>query len=108
MMPRYLWLLTQKIDTNALPVPPLGAAQDRRALSRGFENGPAQAELAAQASRVVENLKQGMITNAPPDREIIALIAYLQRLGTDIKVAPPAPAVAPKTAQLNSTTEARN
>ena len=31
-----------------------------------------------------------------PDREIVALIAYLQRLGTDIKVAPPAdpPAVA--------------
>jgi hypothetical protein len=48
---------------------------------------------------------------AEPDREIIALIAYLQRLGTDIKVAPPAPApvptptqtapTSPRTAQLN-------
>jgi cytochrome c oxidase cbb3-type subunit I/II len=37
----------------------------------------------------------GAITNAPADREIIALIAYLQRLGTDIKAAP---AAAPKTA----------
>ena len=33
------------------------------------------------------NLKQGSIT-AEPDKEIVALIAYLQRLGTDIKSAP--------------------
>jgi len=31
----------------------------------------------------------GGVTNAPADREIIAVIAYLQRLGTDIKVAAP-------------------
>ncbi len=38
-------------------------------------------------TKVVANLKQGSV-NAEPDREIIALIAYLQRLGTDIKSAP--------------------
>ena len=37
--------------------------------------------------RSCSNLKVGMV-EAQPDREIIALIAYLQRLGTDIKAAP--------------------
>ena len=37
------------------------------------------------------------------EEEIVALTAYLQRLGTDIKAAPP-PA-SPKTAQLNSPTK---
>jgi cbb3-type cytochrome oxidase cytochrome c subunit len=32
----------------------------------------------------------GSVTNAPADREIVALIAYLQRLGKDIKAAPQA------------------
>jgi cytochrome c oxidase cbb3-type subunit I/II len=53
----------------------------------GFENGPAQKDLDAQAAKVVANLKLGSIT-AAPDTEIVALIAYLQRLGTDIKSAP--------------------
>jgi cbb3-type cytochrome oxidase cytochrome c subunit len=46
---------------------------------------------------VVANLATGSIANAPADREIIALIAYLQRLGTDIKNAP-APDTAPSNA----------
>ena len=50
----------------------------------GYENGPAQKELQAQALKVVENLKVGSVT-ARTNREIIAVIAYLQRLGTDIK-----------------------
>ena len=56
----------------------------------GYENGPAQKELEAQALKVVENLKVGSVT-ARTNREIIAVIAYLQRLGTDIKGAVPAP-----------------
>ena len=41
-------------------------------------------DLKAQAKAISENLKQ---TGAPveADREIIALIAYMQRLGTDIR-----------------------
>lgn len=57
----------------------------------GYENGPAQKEMDAQAAKVVANLKQGSITG-DPDKEIVALIAYLQRLGTDIKSAPVASA----------------
>jgi len=40
-----------------------------------------------QSKKVVINLSIGSITNAPADREIIAVIAYLQRLGSDIKAA---------------------
>ena len=86
-MPRYSWLLTQKLETDSLPAR-LGAL--RRVgvpYSEGFENGPAQKDLAAQADKIVAELKQGSVTTTP-DREIIALIAYLQRLGTDIKAAP--------------------
>jgi cytochrome c oxidase cbb3-type subunit I/II len=70
----------------------------------GYESGDAQKDLAAQSLKVVENLKQGMITNAPANTEIIALIAYLQRLGTDIKATPAtlAPGSVPTTAQADS------
>jgi len=44
----------------------------------------ANADLAAQGEKIAANLKKGGI-DAVADREIIALIAYLQRVGTDIK-----------------------
>jgi cytochrome c oxidase cbb3-type subunit I/II len=44
-------------------------------------------ELTAQAQAITERLKADEI-EVPADREIIAMIAYLQRLGTDIKVKP--------------------
>jgi cytochrome c oxidase cbb3-type subunit I/II len=117
IMPRYLWLLKQKLDTNALPARLAALRKVGVAYPPGYETQQAQKDLADQAARVVENLEQGSITNAPPDREIIALIAYLQRLGTDIKAragsAPiPAPtpsqATSPKTAQLTTPTGPRN
>ncbi len=86
LMPRYPWLLTQKIDTNALP-PRLSALRKVGVpYPAGYENTQAQADLVKQSQTIVANLRQGMITNAPANTEIIALIAYLQRLGTDIKV----------------------
>ena len=86
MMPRYPWLLTQKLDTNAV-APRLAALRKVGVpYPAGYENTQAQADLVKQSQTIVANLKQGMITNAPANTEIIALIAYLQRLGTDIKV----------------------
>ena len=52
----------------------------------GYES-KALNELKQQADKVAANLTTGQI-KAPPDGEIIAVIAYLQRLGTDIKSAP--------------------
>ena len=87
IMPRYPWLLTQKLDTSCLPSR-IGALRKVGVpYPAGYENGPAQKELAEQSTKVVFNLKTGMVT-AETNREIIAVIAYLQRLGTDIKAAP--------------------
>jgi cytochrome c oxidase cbb3-type subunit I/II len=61
----------------------------------------ASKNMAAQSQKVVANLALGSITNSPPDREIVAVIAYLQRLGTDIKAAPAAPAKTVASAQIN-------
>ncbi len=83
IMPRYSWLLTQKLDTDSLPARisalrkvgvPYPAQYEQRAL----------ADLKGQANRIVASLKTASI-NTDADKEIIAVIAYLQRLGTDIK-----------------------
>ena len=86
IMPRYSWLLSQKLDTSSLAarmkaLRKVGVPYTDQDITEAPKN------LAAQQARVVTNLKIGMV-NAPPDREIIALIAYLQRLGTDIKGSP--------------------
>ncbi|MBL9173786.1 MAG: cytochrome-c oxidase, cbb3-type subunit I [Verrucomicrobiales bacterium] len=90
IMPPYPWLYTQTLDTNALPARIAALRKVGVPYPPGFENGEAQKQLAAQAAKIVVNLRVGSITNAAPNAEIIGLIAYLQRLGTDIKSAPAA------------------
>jgi cytochrome c oxidase cbb3-type subunit I/II len=87
IMPRYSWLLTQPLDTTSLPSRLAALRRVGVPYPAGYENGPAQKDLQAQAEKVVANLKLGSV-KADSDKEIIALIAYLQRLGTDIKSAP--------------------
>jgi cytochrome c oxidase cbb3-type subunit I/II len=87
IMPRYSWLLTQQLEVDALPGRLAALRRVGVPYPVGYENGPAQKDLQAQAAQIVADLKQGSVT-AQPDREIIALIAYLQRLGTDIKAMP--------------------
>lgn len=87
VMPSYPWLLTRKLDTNSLPSRLAALRKTGVPYPVGFENGDAQKDLDAQAARIVLNLKVGSVESAP-DKEIIALIAYLQRLGTDIKAQP--------------------
>ncbi len=87
IMPRYSWLLTQQLDTTSLPSRLAALRRVGVPYPAGYENGPAQKDLQAQAEKVVANLKLGSV-KADSDKEIIALIAYLQRLGTDIKSAP--------------------
>jgi cytochrome c oxidase cbb3-type subunit I/II len=91
IMPPYPWLLTQKLDTNTLPARIAALRKAGVPYPEGFENGPAQAELQAQSGLIVTNLANDTI-EAEADREIIALIAYLQRLGTDIEPSKPKPA----------------
>jgi cytochrome c oxidase cbb3-type subunit I/II len=86
VMPAYPWLLTRKLDTNVLPARIKALRRVGVPYPDGFENGPAQQDLEMQSRLMVAGLSIGMV-EAEPDREIIALIAYLQRLGSDIKVA---------------------
>lgn len=86
IMPRYSWLLTQTLETNSLPARIAALRSAGVPYPAGFEH-TANRLLEKQAAQVVVNLNLGMV-KAKPDREIIAVIAYLQRLGTDIKSAP--------------------
>ncbi len=86
IMPSYPWLLSHKLDTSVLSA----RIRALRAVGVPYPDGyeaKALDELKAQQARVVQNLKVGLV-ETEPDREIIALIAYLQRLGTDIKNSP--------------------
>jgi cytochrome c oxidase cbb3-type subunit I/II len=87
IMPAYPWLLTQKLDTSSLPARIRALRKIGVPYPEGYENGQAQKDLEVQAAKVVENLKMGMV-NSDTNREILAVIAYLQRLGADIKLAP--------------------
>jgi cytochrome c oxidase cbb3-type subunit I/II len=97
IMPAYAWLLERRLD-------PADVRASVRALrSVGLPYSDAEvagvaASLQQQGQGIVERLGTAGITT-PPDREIVALIAYLQRLGTDGKkfiqpVADPAAATA--------------
>jgi len=87
IMPRYSWLLTQKLNTEVLPARLAALRRVGVPYPAGYEDGQAQKDLEAQSAKVVANLKQGSVSS-DSNKEIIALIAYLQRLGTDIKNAP--------------------
>jgi cytochrome c oxidase cbb3-type subunit I/II len=83
IMPPYEWLINQQLDTtttiskiNAMRT--LGVPYDL-----GYEH-QANADLNAQAVAIAEDLKQGNV-RVQSDREIIAIIAYIQRLGKDIR-----------------------
>ncbi|QGW27602.1 cytochrome-c oxidase, cbb3-type subunit I [Phnomibacter ginsenosidimutans] len=84
LMPNYPWLLDDDLNTS------LTAAKIRAMQTLGvpYPEGYDQiavADLNKQAAQIAEGLKKDKITTAP-NKEIVALIAYLQRLGKDIKV----------------------
>lgn len=84
IMPRYPWLLTQTLDTSTTPA----KIRAMRSLGVPYEKDYdkyANQDLVKQANAITEDLLNNGAP-AEPDKDIIALIAYLQRLGTDIKV----------------------
>jgi cytochrome c oxidase cbb3-type subunit I/II len=88
IMPRYPWLLTKTLETNSLPARIKALRRTGVPYTEGYETGGAGVDLQKQADAIVLGLKVGSVENASADKEIIALIAYLQRLGKDIKAAP--------------------
>ncbi|MFT3676496.1 MAG: cytochrome-c oxidase, cbb3-type subunit I [Chitinophagaceae bacterium] len=90
IMPAYPWLLDRKINT-ASTGPKIRAMQTLGVpYPEGYDK-QANRDLMQQADAIANNLQKDKIETIS-NVEIIALIAYLQRIGTDIKLAPkPAP-----------------
>jgi cytochrome c oxidase cbb3-type subunit I/II len=83
LMPTYPWLLENKLDDSSLEVKISAMRTLGVPYAEGYEQ-VARTEMNQQAEKITNDLLDNGIV-AEPDREIIALIAYLQRLGTDIK-----------------------
>lgn len=84
IMPSYSWLLTQDLDTSSTPAKIRAMQTLGVPYPKGFDN-TANDILRQQADSISADLQRNKVP-AEPGKEIIALIAYLQRLGTDIKV----------------------
>jgi len=83
IMPQYPWLIEDALDTASTP----GKIRAMQTLGVPYPAGYdkiANQDLIKQADIITASLKKDKI-DTPNDREIIALIAYLQRLGKDIK-----------------------
>ena len=84
LMPSYSWLLTDNLELENTP----SKISVMRSLGvpypKGYEN-VAIAEARKQAEQIALDLQKAGAP-ADPNTEIVAIIAYLQRLGTDIKV----------------------
>ncbi len=84
IMPPYAWLLENRVNYALLPSKirtlqklgtPYPEGYDEKAIDDYFK----------QADKIVSELNAQGVQHENPEAEIIALIAYLQRLGTDIK-----------------------
>jgi len=85
IMPRYPWLLNNDMKNGTLPRKIKALRSLGTPYPAGFEN-EAVADLETQAAKIAASLRQdGIEQEGVESKEIIALIAYLQRLGTDIK-----------------------
>ncbi len=106
IMPNFKWLITDKHDRSNIEAKmkvmvDLGVPYTEEAIAN------AQASMDAQASQIQQNLysdpdfvktyeadkkyaeENGLEFVEMKDREVVALIAYIQRLGTDIKITQP-------------------
>ncbi len=103
VMPPYTWLHRQTYDVADIQAS-LRALQRVGVPYTDAQVSGAGAAMQEEAQGIVDRLKQAGVTTEP-DREIVALIAYLQRLGKDGRAAiaaqqaaaaaAPAPAVTP-------------
>ncbi|OON66261.1 cytochrome C oxidase Cbb3 [Hymenobacter sp. CRA2] len=84
IMPPYPWLFENDIDYSDTPAKINALRKLGTPYPAGFEQ-QAVAEARKQAAGIVAELAKEDI-QVKSDKEIVALIAYLQRLGTDIKV----------------------
>lgn len=83
IMPAYPWLIEQQIDYTLL----VDKMKAMRVLGVPYSDAEIQnavADAEKQAAEITKDLTDNQVS-VTSDREIIAMIAYLQRLGVDIK-----------------------
>jgi cytochrome c oxidase cbb3-type subunit I/II len=91
IMPRYPWLLTNKIDEGMTPAKIRAMITLGVPYPEGFDQLAVE-DMHKQAQTIYDDLKASESQlllgedGLAPDQEIIALIAYLQKLGHDIDV----------------------
>jgi cytochrome c oxidase cbb3-type subunit I/II len=84
IMPPYPWLIENTLDISKTP----DKIKAMRKLGVPYPDGyehQAIEDLKKQAQEIADDLNKNNI-QASPDKEIIALIAYLQRLGVDVSM----------------------
>ncbi|WPP52086.1 cytochrome-c oxidase, cbb3-type subunit I [Catalinimonas niigatensis] len=84
IMPPYPWMFEQDLDISDLPSKIRAMQTFGVPYPEGYAEGQALEDLNKQAAQIAANLKESGI-EVKAEKEIIALIAYLQRMGTDIK-----------------------
>jgi cytochrome c oxidase cbb3-type subunit I/II len=83
IMPSYPWLIDKMVDSAMTPKKINAMRSLGVPYAEGYEN-QAVADMQTQANAIAAKLKTEGI-EVIPETEMVALIAYLQRLGTDIK-----------------------
>jgi len=113
VMPRYAFLFDRPIDMQSLPT----RVKIMRTLGVPYTDADQQNAIAnaqAQAQKIVDNIasqnggKPFVVHDGQAlasDRQAVALIAYLQRMGTDLTKSPPAPATASAPATVPAATQ---
>ena len=82
LMPSYAFMLQKDLDTSTTPAKIRAMQILGVPYPKGYDK-IANAELMKQAQGIADNLRSDSI-RISPNKEVIALISYLQRLGTDI------------------------
>jgi len=98
IMPAYTWMYDARLDDSHIEGKIITLRRLGVPYPAGYER-QAAADLGTQAARIASGLKSGGFDTSA-DREIVALIAYLQRLGTDIKARPASADAGPPSAPL--------
>lgn len=107
IMPSYGFLETSKLDFDSIPLRVkamqiLGVPYTD--LDRAESKEHAQKQAAGIAANIAEQAKDPSLAEGLKDKEVVALIAYLQRVGKDLTA--PLPAEAPKAAAQGTSPEA--
>ncbi len=92
IMPEYSWLEKKKLDFSSIPLRMkanriVGVPYTDEDIEGSIDHAKAQAELIA--AKIIKDANNDASVQGIEDKEVIALIAYLERLGTDLFKTPP-------------------